>query len=53
MLQFNTALKDLKIAAETNFIIRKFSAHAMMEIVREYMISQFFKKIEFLYLTGM
>ena len=44
LLQFNTALKDPKIAAEMNFIVKLFSS--MMEIIREYLISQFVKKIE-------
>jgi hypothetical protein len=45
LLQYNTALKLYpKFAAEINFIIKIFSS--MMEIIREYLISQFVEEID-------
>ena len=46
LLQFNTALKDTKISAEMNCIVKLFSS--IMEIIRDYiyLTSQFVKKIE-------
>jgi hypothetical protein len=39
LLQYNTALKYPKIAAEVNCIIKIFSS--MMEIIREYIIREY------------